>query len=273
MGVSSKILWHQTNAKNAKSILMSKKLSYNYCEEQFSGEDGNMFSACFPMISLFNMPLEQLYDYIKEGGKYGNVIIGFKEEWWKRNGFSPVNYCTKEAIFFKTISFQCNELLNNPHVKDSFKFLTCAYTKMYENDLREHNYKLYRFYDEREFRLVPNLDELEECELPFVSKEKKIEGVDALAGVSFELSDISIIIVENEESIIKCRKTIGDSNVTILTYKQVIHDILGIDHNIEVNPPIRYNNQMIELDGVGNLKSNVENHLKELRHKQDLKSW
>ena len=67
MGVSSKILWHQTNAENAKSILMSKKLSYNYCEEQFSDEDGNMFSACFPMISLFNMPLEQLYDYIKEG--------------------------------------------------------------------------------------------------------------------------------------------------------------------------------------------------------------
>ena len=139
MGISSNILWHQTNAKNAKAILMSKKLSYNYCEEQFSCENGNMFSACFPMISLFNMPLEQLYDYIKEDGKYGNVIIGFKEEWWKRNGFSPVNYCTKEAIFFKTISSQCYELLNNPHVKDSFKFLTCAYTKMYENDLRKHN--------------------------------------------------------------------------------------------------------------------------------------
>lgn len=104
-------------------------------------------------------------------------------------------------------------------------------------------FEKYRFYDEREWRVVPYITETDEAEiLPFLIEDsykeyKKNHNNSSLLnmGVDFQYEDIHYIIVESEEDVQKTRDVVGD-RIHIFTKDEVISDVIGIDHHEEIPP-------------------------------------
>lgn len=157
MGLSSNILWHQTNYLGLRAILRNKMLRYSYCKEDiFKLVDGE--TIAIPMISVCDLPFSELNSSL---GKYGSCTIGFDVNWGVKKKFNPVWYCESHSLILEQINKTFTYGLEND---DSEHFVLAysilSYIKPKEGKLSKHNYKNYRFYDEREFRRCPMLKSL-----------------------------------------------------------------------------------------------------------------
>ncbi len=242
MGLSSNILWHQTNRDGFYGILKSKRLRYSYCQERIVPEF-KLFPIAFPMISVSDYPFSEIGN---NKWAYGDFCIGFKQEWGVKVGFSPVCYC---SLGSRVLS-QLNNLLKEAIRTDSKKYFGLslflfANMKFVKAPLitKTKTFKEYRFYDEREWRVVPYITETDEAEvLPFLTedgyKEYKANHNDSSLldiGVDFQYEDIHYIIVESEDDVQRTRDIVGMS-VHIFTQDEVIEDVIGVDHHDEILP-------------------------------------
>jgi len=242
MGLSSNILWHQTNRDGFYGILKSKRLRYSYCQERIVPEF-KLFPIAFPMISVSDYPFSEIGN---NKWAYGDFCIGFKQEWGVKVGFSPVCYCSLES----RVLSQLNNLLKEAIRTDSKKYFGLslflfANMKFVKAPLitKTKTFKEYRFYDEREWRVVPYITETDEAEvLPFLTedgyKEYKANHNDSSLldiGVDFQYEDIHYIIVESEDDVQRTRDIVGMS-VHIFTQDEVIEDVIGVDHHDEILP-------------------------------------
>lgn len=84
MGLSSNILWHQTDKDGFKDILKSKCLTCSYCLEFFLDKQHKIG---FPMISLSDIPIADIEEYLDQ---YGGYSFGFSRDWVIKSGFNPV---------------------------------------------------------------------------------------------------------------------------------------------------------------------------------------
>ncbi len=66
MGLSSNVLWHQTNKDALLKILKEKCIRFSFSREYFPTSG---LSYAFPMISLSDLPFSEL-DYNHEIKKY-----------------------------------------------------------------------------------------------------------------------------------------------------------------------------------------------------------
>ncbi|MEQ9167085.1 MAG: abortive infection system antitoxin AbiGi family protein [Fulvivirga sp.] len=176
MNISANTLFHFTSSLiNIESIL-DNKFQISYCRETFNldgMESGDFF---FPMICFCDIPLASAKDHID---KYGNYGIGMTKEWGIKNRLNPVLYVEKQSNVSKIIKKQVfdsdkilhliekvaevNSELAKPFIepfKGSINNNTdlLRYIKNYQGDLirAENTYSDYRFYDEREWRFVPD---------------------------------------------------------------------------------------------------------------------
>lgn len=242
MGLSSNILWHQTNRDGFYGILKSKRLRYSYCQERIVPEF-KLFPIAFPMISVSDYPFSEIGN---NKWAYGDFCIGFKQEWGVKVGFSPVCYC---SLGSRVLS-QLNNLLKEAIRTDSKKYFGLslflfANMKFVKAPLitKTKTFKEYRFYDEREWRVVPYITETDEAEvLPFLTedgyKKYKANHNDSSLldiGVDFQYEDIHYIIVESEDDVQRTRDIVGMS-VHIFTQDEVIEDVIGVDHHDEILP-------------------------------------
>ena len=107
-------------------------------------------------------------------------------------------------------------------------------------------FEKYRFYDEREWRLVPYITETDKAEvLPFLTEydyneyKKEHDGSSLLNfGVDFQYDDIHYVIVNKEEDVKKTREIVGDK-IHIFTKEEVVEDMIGINHHEEILPTFR----------------------------------
>ncbi len=242
MGLSSNILWHQTNRDGFYGILKSKRLRYSYCQERIVPEF-KLFPIAFPMISVSDYPFSEIGN---NKWAYGEFCIGFKQEWGVKVGLAPVCYC---SLGSRVLS-QLNNLLKEAIRTDSKKYFGLslflfANMKFVKAPLitKTKTFKEYRFYDEREWRVVPYITETDEAEvLPFLTedgyKEYKANHNDSSLldiGVDFQYEDIHYIIVESEDDVQRTRDIVGMS-VHIFTQDEVIEDVIGVDHHDEILP-------------------------------------
>lgn len=242
MGLSSNIIWHQTDFNGLRSILKSKRFLYSYSLESIKGKsDSSHLDLAFPMISFCDIPLSDISEYL---GKYGNYTIGMKRSWGKTVGLCPVWYRDKNAISLKTQM----DLFRDISSKDPFSLTeeefvlwqVIANTKNYEGKLIKRKFSSYRFFDEREIRIVPAYNELVSSEVkPFMNKEdydtyKRNYGNSLISKmwISFEYSDIAYIIYSHQRnSVVKLFKGIDCENIVFLSHKQVKEDIIGMSHS------------------------------------------
>lgn len=115
-----------------------------------------------------------------------------------------------------------------------------ANTKNYEGELIKRKFSSYRFFDEREIRIIPAYNELVSSEVkPFMNKEdydtyKRNYGNSLISKmwISFEYSDIAYIIYSYQRnSVVKLFKGIDCENIVFLSHTQVKKDIIGMSHN------------------------------------------
>ena len=240
MGLSSNVIWHQTDFNGLRSILKSKRFLYSYSLESIKWKSSRLDLA-FPMISFCDIALSDITEYL---GKYGNYTIGMKRSWGKTVGLCPVWYRDKDAISLKTQM----DLFRNIGSKDSFSLTeeeivlwqVIANTKNHEGELVKRRFSSYRFFDEREVRLVPSFDELISSKVkPFMKKEeynkyKSCNGNSLISKIwiSFDYSDIAYIIYSNKRSsVLGLFKGCESDNIVFLSHKQVKEDIIGMSHN------------------------------------------
>lgn len=242
MGLSSNILWHQTNKNGFYSILKTKKLLYSYSLERVVPAF-KMDPIAFPMISMCDYPFSEIGN---NKWTYGNYCIGFKRSWGEKVGFSPVWYCSIGSRGLR----QLDVLLEEGIKKESkgifgVAMFLFAHIKFDQAPLKVNKriFNKYRFYDEREWRIVPYITETDSAELyPFLTESGYKEykqthnGNSHLGiGVEFDYDDINYIIVENEEDVHCTREIVGE-RIHVFTKNEVVEDVIGVGHHEEIIP-------------------------------------
>ncbi|MFC1477962.1 abortive infection system antitoxin AbiGi family protein [Candidatus Margulisiibacteriota bacterium] len=211
---------------------MEKKLSYS--------------NVAIPMVSFCDIPLSNIRNHINV---YGRYAIGLTKEWGERNNINPIMYALDDSIYAKVIKSSLNNIdkcvqklnthrdrlyLNNPkHKKDKkdklidtfiYELLRIdnglldimSYTKNYSGKFNRNGKKNKKvcFYDEREWRYIPDPRLLFKQQLPnYIPKEiyldvmKRKEANDKLERtecmLKFEPDDIRYIIVSKHDEILR----------------------------------------------------------------------
>lgn len=247
MGLSSNILWHQSDKDALMSILQSKMFYYAYAMEELP-EVG--IKVAFPMISLCDIPFSEIGEYLD---KYKGYSIGISREWGVKNGFNPVWYCEKGSRISKSLvtGFVDAVKKNKPGSEKITDMRVFSYIKYVEGRLPQHNYENYRFYDEREFRTVYPFENLTSKSLPPVlvgddamedykkkhSGKKFVYDEDGhIISKSFTWDDVKYIIVKNDSEIHEIKDKLNllgytDGNINVFSHQQVLHDLLGVSHS------------------------------------------
>lgn len=246
MGLSSNLLWHQTDRDSIELILRSQKLLFSYSREQNLWDDSQ---TAYPMISLCDLPFSEMSDYL---GKYGGYTIGFNRKWGLMNHFNPVWYCDQNSYAERHIQ----EEINNGNLS------IAAYVKPIEGALetQKYIYKNYRYYDEREVRIVPSrkaMDEIkEEWSLSSVEYEEyktrhANKAIILKLFIPFSWADVRFIIVKAENQINYFRKLLADlkcdnTSIGIFSQKRVRQDFIGVAHNIKKEKTAEATNKLIK---------------------------
>lgn len=247
MGLSSNTLWHQTDINGIKAILESKKLRCSYSLEniEFKGRT-YPFKVAFPMISIADIPIADIESYLDQ---YGGYSIGFRRGFVYDKGFSPVwyRYQTSASLVgsYDIFKKMLDKSIREYDMTDKQLWIEIAHTKNYQGKLEKYGFSSYRFYDEREWRWVPNFDTLmRENLLPFIKannyKAFKNNNDICLSRIheitiDFEYEDIAYIIVKNNQ-VPKINKILaskeGTKHILVMDHNHVYHDIIGKLHNI-----------------------------------------
>lgn len=242
MGLSSNILWHQTNEEGFHAILKSKKLLYSYSLERIVPVKG-MKPFAFPMISVSDYPISEISN---NDWRYGSYCIGFRQEWGIKVGFSPVWYCSYSSHSLRLVDWLLGDAIKNES-QGRIGVVMALFANMKLNQAplqtKKQKFGKYRFYDEHEWRLVPYIAETDKAEvMPFLTEEgykKYKENHDGNSlldfGVEFHYDDIHYIIVEKESDVQNTRDIVGD-RIHIFTKGEILEDIVGVDHHEEILP-------------------------------------
>ena len=244
MGLSSNILWHQTDEAGFFKILESKKLFYSYSQERII-PSFKLKPVAFPMISVSDYPLSEIGN---NQWAYGNYCIGFKQQWGVKAGFSPVCYCSYGSRSLRQIDLLLHEAIQTDSQKIfGLAMFVFAHMKFVQAPLktRSKSFSNYRFYDEREWRVVPYITETDQTEvMPFLTEDgykvykEAHNGSSRLdIGVDFQYDDISYVIVERKEDVMRVKTLLGDS-CHIFTKEEILTDVVGIGHHEEILPSL-----------------------------------
>jgi len=234
--ISANTLFHFTDSfENLQSIFINDFYP-RYCLEDQSyliTEDLPKYAA-IPMVCFCDIPLSQISYHTSV---YGSYCIGLSKEWGKGNGINPIMYSVADS--YSTLLLResfCALYPLNPKLLthdaaepdliswDAATMLYSFFTflKPYEGEFWRNGKlinKNVQFYNEREWRYVPPLKQLNEMGLiPVMSRnqyEQKSErdNYNAALKKSFRLKftpeDIKYIIVREEKEVLKMANNIG----------------------------------------------------------------
>lgn len=213
MDASSNSIYHFTNFNGLKGILASG-FETNYCNEYLVFKDLTI-DVAFPMISFSDIPLNMAKKSILN---YGDCGIGLTKEWAITNKLNPVLYVETNSIVSEILKFQNYRVKPSEQYDSSAPSLEhwnlLAFIKNYEGKLIRKGgleQDRYRFYDEREWRFVPTRDMVSGKANNFKGKyyrdeRQSLKEYDFV--LNFSPSDVSQLIVDNQENRISIEKTI-----------------------------------------------------------------
>ncbi|MFZ4439761.1 MAG: abortive infection system antitoxin AbiGi family protein [Syntrophales bacterium] len=214
--ISANTLFHFTSNIDNLIGILTNNFYPRYCLEDYSvfytkdmAKRLKYSNIAIPMVCFCDIPLSSIRNHINV---YGRYAIGLSKEWGKKKHISPVMYALSNSISSKVIRkslstiekciHKSNKHLetlysNNPTYKqdkkdklidilsnelarvDSGLLDIMAFTKNYKGTFLR-NGKQYRnvcFYDEREWRYVPDERFLFELEIPFhIRKEECLDA-------------------------------------------------------------------------------------------------
>ncbi len=248
--LSSNTFFHFTNSRENLEGILEYSFKPRYCLEQLdylSNSLINNLEMAYPMVCFCDIPLSKIKKHIKEYGGYG---IGLKKEWGFKKGLTPVIYSDKRARTSKNIESIINwskkylkEGYDEGNDKDNeLKKIFNDFimlTKPYYGESKET-----RFYDEREWRWIPDIspdsDVLMHLEKQYYLKEEYRRKHNKKIGECYKLEftpeDISFLIVEEEKEVYDLIEKIESLNANyndqeikrlltkIITTEQILKD-------------------------------------------------
>lgn len=208
MAISTNSIIHYTNSYKALESILKEGFRVKYCLEELNLHEGGS-EAAHPMVSFCDIPLSESTQHFSAYGKYG---IGLSKEWARRNGINPVIYIDHNSLFAKSIEALLEERrksdsnLTTEQKKEILRIK--SYAKNYSAPLSRKGVTIedYRFYDEREWRLVPDSETLKSANFSisatnFKNDKEKYNKKLSDIRIKFETADISYIIVKNTSQI------------------------------------------------------------------------
>lgn len=210
MAISTNSIIHYTGSYKALAGILKEGFRIKYCLENLKLYNENS-NAAHPMISFCDIPLSDSRQHFSAYGKYG---IGLSKNWAIEKGVNPVIYIDHNSLFAKSIEeliLERRKKDTNLTQKQSREILRIkSYAKNYCGPLKRKtvNNPIYRFYDEREWRLVPDTDVIGDSLFSVNSsayKKNKNKYNNRISDyrVAFLPSDISYIIVKRTSDIPK----------------------------------------------------------------------
>ena len=231
MAISTNSIIHYTGSYDILTSILREGFRVKYCLEHVDLGSGSS-RAAHPMISFCDIPLSDSAQHFAAYGRYG---IGLSKSWATSNGVNPVIYVDQHSLFaiclWALITERRKSDSNLTEGQKSQILQIKSYTKNYSGPLKRKsiNKKDYRFYDEREWRLVPDAKMLNGA--PFsigssVYHKKKDEYNERLSAlrIAFAPADVSYIIVKDTSQIPKMTNFIRSHYSSICTAAQL--DIL-----------------------------------------------
>lgn len=215
--LSSNCLFHFTNSAENLLNILENEFSPRYCLEDltmlnYSSKLGNYLEMAIPMVCFCDIPLSRIKTHISYYGNYG---IGMTKSWGIKNGICPINYADKNSSSSKymqgLLEFMAATVNNKGMEKAQINLAyLIRFVKPYIGDFWRSSgtIKNHHFYDEREWRYVPESDLLG---LPFkLSKNQFLNSIERTEAntnmsnkckINFEPDDIKYIIIEKEDQI------------------------------------------------------------------------
>lgn len=230
--ISSKSLFHFTDSLSTlKKILKSQYFLVKECEEHHW--DGYKFTV--PMACFCDIPLSKISSHTDQYGCYG---IGMSSEWANRMKLCSVMYVRTESDLSKWVAKTLREITTHSDCTISKEALyLLSRIKKYKGKVpnKKGNMadkeKCVTFYDEREWRFVPEKLTIQDIK---IKKEKEHLDIQDKDELHFRLQDIKYIIIKNESERKEIINVIGKFNSKkdilnilkskILTVKQIKQD-------------------------------------------------
>jgi hypothetical protein len=219
--LSSETLFHYVSDKRYLISILQNNFRPRYVKEEFSFESNELNKIALPMLCFCDITLSSIDEHVKWYGRYG---IGMKKEWALKKGLTPVHYYNPDSHAMKHLSdalLNMRQGLNNGtsyhdvYISNYYnlwflKPYTGEQYNRFENKILQKN-----FYDEREWRYIPSLDELKRLDeglkmsisgdelVRFENDHSYKNDLNKRLGESISLDftpqDISYIIVGNEQ--------------------------------------------------------------------------
>lgn len=215
--LSANTLFHFTDHIDKLESILSNEFYPHFCLENQEHIGQVIFEGAFPMVCFCDIPLSQIQAHTVY---YGNYAIGLKKEWGIENKICPVLYTYKNsstAINLNAIFKELNTYNINEKVLDFGSYVKNYKGKLWRNNRYVGMWKdgkftddKINFYDEREWRYVPEIDTEKDGIKKFIEKadfkdkyyidpqNEKLKS----KKLSFEPKDIKYIIVNKESEIL-----------------------------------------------------------------------
>lgn len=209
MAISSNSIIHYTDTFDKIKSIITEGFRIKYCAEKLIVDEDTNSLAAHPMISFCDIPLSQSHKHFDAYGRYG---IGLNKSWAKKLGINPVLYIDEKSSISKTLGELLKERRNknsNLTVDQRNKILRIkSFTKNYSGLLKRKNIEIldYKYYDEREWRFVPESKDLKGAKFSihlkdYLRNKDKFNEQIADIRIGFKAHEITYIIVENTSEI------------------------------------------------------------------------
>lgn len=228
--VSASTLFHFTDSLSNLESILTFTFYPRYCLEDYSSfYDGDIVDnlVYIPMVSFCDIPLSQINEHSLRYGKYA---IGLSKNWANRNMINPLFYLTERSIQYdllrQILGLSRKGLISNKSELNSKAIFEqiggrvnnfFRYFKPYRGTSNKEDRQEIVFYNEREWRYIPNVEELDQADLPSMLFPDDMYGVDRNTynrqlerniSLSFEPNDIEYIIVRSESERLEIAKKI-----------------------------------------------------------------
>jgi len=201
------------NLEFLKLILRNSAMVPRYVEENVSYLGLDIGKISIPMTCFCDINLNKILYHTKEYGKYG---IGFYKEWCLGQGIQPIHYINEKSMLIRDFRLAFNSALNidgqtSKEIESlqSYLFSHLLFIKpIQENTQTNIEKKPMNFHDEREWRYIPNLNELNTELMPILLREYNNKSTRDLhntalldlkdAWLTFKPENVKYIIIENK---------------------------------------------------------------------------
>ena len=233
MAISSNNLFHfYPEFQYLKQAINEGLWPRYFIEKKWSAKD-----IAIPMFCFCDIPLSQIKDHIDEYGHYG---IGVTKDFARDNKITPVTYLSQDSVLMDKLSYFISTF-NVPsfnHKQMNVDELMLYYVKKVSGYNSDDELKR-KFYDEREWRYIPQISHDVHLELltgEYDEKEIVNEYSERTKGCKIKLkpNNIAYIIVCNENEVRETIKVLQERfenqrlleqlYTRIITIKQIKED-------------------------------------------------